>query len=294
MRVFLTGSTGFIGSALVKDLISAGHSVLGLTRSEAGAQELTAAGADVHRGSLENLDSLRSGAIAADAVIHTAFDHDFSKFKQNCEEDRQAIEVLGEALEGSGKPLIVTSGVALIAKGRPATEDDPPPPIIPAFPRASEHAVAAFEKRGVKTMVIRLPQVHDTHKQGLVSFAIQIAREKGFAAYIGEGENRWAAGPRLDAANLYRLALEKGTTGARYHAVAEEGVRAKDIAEAIGRGLKIPVKSISQEEAAAYFGFLAGFAGWDLTASSDKTRKELGWSTSGPTLLEDLNNMRYI
>ena len=294
MRVFLTGSTGFIGSALVKDLISAGHSVLGLTRSEAGAQELTAAGADVHRGSLENLDSLRSGAIAADAVIHTAFDHDFSKFKQNCEEDRQAIEVLGEALEGSGKPLIVTSGVALIAKGRPATEDDPPPPIIPAFPRASEHAVAAFEKRGVKTMVIRLPQVHDTHKQGLVSFAIQIAREKGFAAYIGQGENRWAAGPRLDAANLYRLALEKGTTGARYHAVAEEGVRAKDIAEAIGRGLKIPVKSISQEEAAAYFGFLAGFAGWDLTASSDKTRKELGWSTSGPTLLEDLNNMRYI
>jgi len=294
MRVFLTGSTGFIGSALVKDLISAGHSVLGLTRSEAGAQELTAAGADVHRGSLENLDSLRSGAIAADAVIHTAFNHDFSKFKQNCEEDRQAIEVLGEALEGSGKPLIVTSGVALIAKGRPATEDDPPPPIIPAFPRASEHAVAAFEKRGVKTMVIRLPQVHDTHKQGLVSFAIQIAREKGFAAYIGEGENRWAAGPRLDAANLYRLALEKGTTGARYHAVAEEGVRAKDIAEAIGRGLKIPVKSISQEEAAAYFGFLAGFAGWDLTASSDKTRKELGWSTSGPTLLEDLNNMRYI
>jgi len=294
MRVFLTGSTGFIGSALVKDLISAGHSVLGLTRSEAGAQELTAAGADVHRGSLENLDSLRSGAIAADAVIHTAFNHDFSKFKQNCEEDRQAIEVLGEALEGSGKPLIVTSGVALIAKGRPATEDDPPPPIIPAFPRASEHAVAAFEKRGVKTMVIRLPQVHDTHKQGLVSFAIQIAREKGFAAYIGEGENRWAAGPRLEAANLYRLALEKGTTGARYHAVAEEGVRAKDIAEAIGRGLKIPVKSISQEEAAAYFGFLAGFAGWDLTASSDKTRKELGWSTSGPTLLEDLNNMRYI
>jgi len=294
MRVFLTGSTGFIGSALVKDLISAGHSVLGLTRSEAGAQELTAAGADAHRGSLENLDSLRSGAIAADAVIHTAFDHDFSKFKQNCEEDRQAIEVLGEALEGSGKPLIVTSGVALIAKGRPATEDDPPPPVIPAFPRASEHAVAAFEKRGVKTMVIRLPQVHDTHKQGLVSFAIQIAREKGFAAYIGEGENRWAAGPRLEAANLYRLALEKGTTGARYHAVAEEGVRAKDIAEAIGRGLKIPVKSISQEEAAAYFGFLAGFAGWDLTASSDKTRKELGWSTSGPTLLEDLNNMRYI
>jgi len=294
MRVFLTGSTGFIGSALVKDLITAGHSVLGLTRSEAGAQELTAAGADVHRGSLENLDSLRSGAIAADAVIHTAFNHDFSKFKQNCEEDRQAIEVLGEALEGSGKPLIVTSGVALITKKQPATEDDPPPPIIPAFPRASEHAVAAFEKRGVKTMVIRLPQVHDTHKQGLVSFAIQIAREKGFAAYIGEGENRWAAGPRLEAANLYRLALEKGTTGARYHAVAEEGVRAKDIAEAIGRGLKIPVKSISQEEAAAYFGFLAGFAGWDLTASSDKTRKELGWSTSGPTLLEDLINMRYI
>lgn len=293
MRVFVTGSTGFIGSALVKDLIGAGHSVLGLTRSDAGAQELTAAGAEVHRGSLENLDTLRRGAADADAVIHTAFNHDFSRFKQNCEEDQRAIEALGEVLVGSDKPLIVTSGVALIAKGRAATEDDPPAPISPAFPRASEHAAAALEKRGVRTIVIRLPQVHDTQKQGLVSFSIQIAREKGFAAYIGDGENRWAAAPRLAAAELYRLALEKGRSGARYHAVAEEGVRAKDIAEAIACGLKIPVKSISQDEAAAYFGFLAGFAGLDITASSEKTRKELGWNPSGPTLLEDLENMRY-
>ncbi|MBS1804699.1 MAG: SDR family oxidoreductase [Acidobacteria bacterium] len=294
MRVFITGSTGFIGSALVKDLIGAGHSVLGLTRSEEGAQELAASGAEVHRGSLEDLNSLRSGAAAADAVIHTAFNHDFSRFKQNCEEDQRAIETLGEVLVGSDKPLIVTSGVALIAKGRAATEDDPPAPISPAFPRASEHAAAALEKQGVRTIVIRLPQVHDTQKQGLVSFSIQIAREKGFAAYIGDGENRWAAGPRLDAARLYRLALEKGRSGARYHAVAEEGVRAKDIAEAIGRGLKIPVKSISQEEAAAYFGFLAGFASLDITASSEKTRNDLGWNPSGPTLLEDLQNMRYL
>lgn len=293
MRVFLTGATGFIGAALVNDLIGAGHQVLGLTRSDAGAQELVAAGAEAHRGSLEDLEGLRTGAAAADAVIHTAFNHDFSKFQQNCELDRRAIEVLGDVLQGSDKPLIVTSGVALVAQGRPATEDDPPAPISPTLPRASEHAAAALEKRGVKTMVIRLPQVHDTEKQGLISFAIQMAREKGVSAYIGDGENRWAAAPRLDASRLYRLALEKGTAGARYHAVAEEGVSARDIAEAIGRGLNMPVKSISQEEAAAHFGWLASFAGLDLTASSEKTRKVLGWKPTGPTLLADLANMRY-
>jgi len=293
MRVFVTGSTGFIGSALVKDLLGAGHQVLGLTRSDEGAQQLIAAGAEAHRGTLEDLESLRSGAAVADAVIHTAFNHDFSKFQQNCELDRRAIEVLGDVLQGSDKPLIVTSGVALVAQGRPATEDDPPAPITAAFPRASEHAAAALEKRGVKTIVIRLPQVHDTEKQGLISFAIQMARTKGVSAYIGDGENRWAAAPRLDVSRLYRLTLEKGTAGARYHAVAEEGVRAKDIAEAIGRGLNIPVKSISQEEAAAHFGWLAPFAGLDLMASNEKTRKELGWEPTGPTLLTDLANMRY-
>jgi nucleoside-diphosphate-sugar epimerase len=226
-------------------------------------------------------------------VIHTAFNHDFSKFKQNSEMDGRAIEALGETLVGSNKPLIVTSGVALVAKGRPATEDDPPAPVSPSFPRVSEHAAAAMEKRGVKTIVIRLPQVHDTNKQGLVSFAIQIAREKGYAAYIGDGQNRWAAAPRLDAVKVYQLALEKGQAGARYHAVAEEGVRAKEIAEAMGRGLNIPVRSISQEEAGAYFGWLAHFAALDLTASSEKTRKELGWNPTGPTLLTDLGNMRH-
>jgi nucleoside-diphosphate-sugar epimerase len=293
MRVFITGATGFIGSVIVKDLINAGHNVLGLTRSDAGAHQLTEAGAEVHRGSLEDLDSLRSGAAAADAVIHTAFNHDFSRFQQNCEQDRQAIEAMGEVLAKAGKTLIVTSGVALVAQGRPATEDDAPPPLESGFPRASEHAAAAAEKLGAKAMVIRLPQVHDTEKQGLVSYLIQIARSKGFSAYIGDGENRWAAAPRFSAARLYQLALEKGRSGARYHAVAEEGVRLKDIAEAIGRGLKIPVKSIAQEEAAAHFGFLGHFVGLDLTASSAKTRTELGWNPTGPALLTDLDNMQY-
>lgn len=293
MRIFVTGATGFIGSVVVKDLLSGGHSVLGLTRSDAGAAQLTAAGADVHLGSLEDLDSLRKGAAAADAVIHTAFNHDFSRFQQNCEEDRQAIEAMGQVLAPSGKTLIVTSGVALVAQGRPATEEDAPPPLGSGFPRVSEHAAAAAGELGAKAMVIRLPQVHDTRRQGLISFAIQIAREKGFSAYIGDGENRWAAAPRLAAAKVYQLALEKGHAGARYHAVAEEGVRAKDIAEAIGRGLKIPVKSISKEEAAAHFGWLAPFAGLDLTASSEKTREELGWKPAGPALLSDLANMKF-
>ena len=293
MRVFITGSTGFIGSALVKELIGAGHQVLGLTRSDAGAQALTAAGAQPHQGRLEDPESLRAGAASADAVIHCAFNHDFSRFQQNCEEDRRAIEALGDVLVGSEKPLIVTTGVALLAKGRPATEDDVPPPVSAGYPRASEHAATALEKLGVRTMVVRLPQVHDTRKQGLVSFAIQAAREKGISPYIGEGQNRWAAAHVLDAARVYRLALEKGHAGARYHAVDEEGVRAKDIAEAIGRGLNVPVKSISQEEAAGHFGPLAGFAVLDLTASSAITRKELGLTPTGPSLLADLENMQY-
>jgi len=293
MRVFITGATGFIGSVIVKDLLDAGHTVLGLARNDEGVRQLTEAGAEVHRGSLEDIESLRTGAAAADAVIHTAFNHDFSRFQQNCEQDRYAIDAMGEVLAKSGRTLIVTSGVALVAHGRPATEDDAPPALGSGFPRASEHAASAAEKLGVKAMVIRLPQVHDAVKQGLVSYLIQIAREKGVSAYVGDGLNRWAAGPRISAAQLYRLALEKGHSGARYHAVAEEGVQVRDIAEAIGRGLKIPVKSISQEEAGSHFGFLGRFVGLDLTASSVKTRQELGWNPTGPTLLSDLANMKY-
>lgn len=293
MRVFITGATGFIGSALVKELLDAGHQVLGLARSDAGAKALTQAGARVQRGNLEDLDILRSGAAASDAVIHLGFSHDFSKFKENCETDRRAIETLGSALAGTERPLIVTSGLALLAKGRLATEDDPPVPVSDMYPRASEHTAAEVQKQGVRSIVVRLPQVHDTTKQGLVTYAIQIAREKGSSAYIGDGLNHWAAVHVSDAAHLYRLALEKGHTGARYHAVAEEGVTARDIAEAIGRGLKVPVVSVTPEQAPAHFGWLAAFAALDLKGSSAKTRQELGWNPTGPTLLTDLANMHF-
>ncbi|MGH9621737.1 MAG: SDR family oxidoreductase [Bryobacteraceae bacterium] len=293
MRVFVTGATGFIGSALVKELIGAGHQVLGLARSDAGAAALATTGAEVHRGSLEELESLRSGAAAADAVIHTAFVHDFSKFQENCEIDGRAIEALGDTLAGSDRPLIVTSGLALLAKNRLATEEDPPAPVSDNYPRASEHKAASLEKRGVRTIVVRLPQVHDTVKQGLVSYAIQVAREKAVSAYIGDGLNRWAAVHRLDAAHLYRLALEKGTPGARYHAVAEEGVTAREIAEVIGRGLKVPVVSMSSEKTAEHFGWLAPFVGLDLQASSAQTREKLGWNPAGPSLISDLESMQY-
>lgn len=293
MRVFVTGATGFIGSALVKELIGAGHQVLGLARSDAGAKSVIAAGAQARRGDLEDLESLRGGAAAADAVIHTAFIHDFSKFKENCEIDRRAIEVLGDTLAGSDRPLIVTSGLAVLAKDRLATEDDPPVPVSGNYPRASEHTAASLEKWGVRAIVVRLPQVHDTVKQGLVSYAIQVARQKGVSAYIGDGLTRWAAVHQLDAAQLYRLALEKGTPGARYHAVAEEGVTAREIAEAIGRGLKVPVVSVPAEKAAEHFGWLAPFAGLDLQASSAQTREKLGWNPTGPGLISDLENMQY-
>jgi nucleoside-diphosphate-sugar epimerase len=293
MRVFVTGATGFVGSSVVRELIDAGHQVLGLARSDAGAKSLIAAGAQAHRGDLDDLESLRRGAATAGAVIHTAFIHDFSRFQENCAIDGKAIEALGDTLAGTDRPQIVTSGLALLAQGRLATEQDPPVPVSDNYPRASEHTAVFLEKRGVRAIVVRLPQVHDTVKQGLVSYAIQVAREKGVSAYIGDGLTRWAAVHRLDAAHLYRLALEEGTPGARYHAVAEEGVTVREIAEAIGRGLKVPVVSMTSEKAAEHFGWLAPFAGLDLQASSAQTREKLGWNPTGPGLISDLENMQY-
>jgi nucleoside-diphosphate-sugar epimerase len=292
MRVFVTGATGFIGSAVVPELINAGHQVLGLARSEAGAKSLLAAGAQVQRGDLTDLESLRSGAAAADAVIHLAFIHDFSKFQENCEIDGRAIEALGSALAGSDRPLIVTSGTGLVTPGRLATEDVAAPN-LPQMPRVSEQAAFSMAPRGVRVSVVRLPQVHDTVKQGLVTYAVALAREKGVSAYVGDGRNRWPAAHVLDTARLYRLALEKQEAGARYHAVAEEGVLLRDIAEAIGRGLKVPVVAMSQEDAAAHFGWLGRFAGLNLTASSAQTQQRLGWHPTGPGLIADLDQMRY-
>ena len=295
MRIFVTGATGFIGSALIPELRNAGHHVLGLTRSEEGAKSLIAAGAQAHRGDLEDLESLRSGAAASDAVIHTAFIHDFSKFQENCEIDRRAIEALGSALVGSDRLLIVTSGTGLVHQGQGllATENDPPvsSQVIPRG--ASEEAATSFAARCVRVAIVRLPQVHDTKKQGLVSYAIRLAREKGVSAYVGDGHNRWPAAHLLDAAHLYRLALEKAGADAIYHAVAEEGVPLRDIAEVVGRGLNVPVVSIAPEEAAGHFGWLAAFVGRDALASSAQTRKQLGWNPTGPGLITDLENMQY-
>ena len=293
MRVFITGATGFIGSAVTKELIASGHKVLGLARSDAGAKSLSALGAEVHRGSLEDLDCLRKGAAASDAVIHLGFIHDFSKFQENCAIDKRAIEALGSVLAGSDRPLIVTSGLAgLAAPGQLTTEDNVVPPDFP-FPRVSEQTALALIAKGVNASVIRLPQVHDTNKAGLVTYLIALAREKGVSAFVGEGSNRWAAAHVLDVARLYRLALEKHETGAKYHAVAEEGVALRDIADAIGKGLKVPVESRPREEAQAHFGWLSALAGNDLAASSTKTRKTLGWTPTGPGLIADLERMRY-
>jgi len=294
MRIFLTGATGFIGSQIVPQLIGAGHQVLGMTRSDAGAQMLVAAGAEPYRGLLEDLDSLRAGAAQADAVIHTAFDHDFSNFVANCEKDQRAIRAMGEVLAGSDRPLVITSGTGMgsAALGQTATEDvinvNNPNPRV-----ASELAGQEMSAAGVKVVVVRLPQVHDTRKQGLVTPYIETARQRGLAAYIGEGRNRWPAAHVSDVALLYRLAVEQGQAGERFHAVHEEGVSARDIATVVGAGLGVPVLSLAPELAAEHFGWFGAFAAMDLPASSAWTRERLGWRPEGPGLIADLERMDY-
>jgi nucleoside-diphosphate-sugar epimerase len=292
MRVFVTGATGFIGTAVVQELIDAGHQVLGLARSDAGARSLIAAGAGVHRGSLEDLESLRSGAAAADGVIHTAFIHDFSNYGPAAEADKRAIETLGDALAGSDRPFVVTSGSLLAQRQGPlATEEDAS---NPNFPRKSEEVALGLAARGVRASVLRLaPSVHGIGDHGFVPRLIGIAREKGVSAFIGDGLNRWPAVHRLDAAHLYRLILEKGSIGARYHGVADEGVPSRKIAVAIGRGLNVPVVSKSTEEAADHFGWIARFFATDGPASSTLTQERMGWQPVQPGLIADLNAAHY-
>lgn len=295
MRIFVTGATGFIGSAIVQELIGAGHQVLGLVRSDAGALALAAAGGEAHRGDVENLDSLRRGAATADGVIHTAFIHDFANYPAVCETDRRAIEALGSALVGSDRPFIVTSGTAFITPGHLATEEDASVLTVTEFPRvATEEAGRAVADRGVHVALVRLsPSVHGEGDHGFVSTLISIARATGVSAYVGEGLNRWNAVHRLDAARLFRLALEQGAADARYHAVAEEGIAFRAIAEAIGHRLNLPVVSKSPEEAAAHFGAFALFTQLDVPASSQLTQQRLGWQPTQNTLLADLEGGHY-
>ncbi len=289
MRVFVTGATGWVGSVVVKELVEAGHQVTGLARSKDKAAALAATGARVLHGTLDDLGALHGAAADAEAVIHTAFNHDFSKFTENCEQDRRAIETLGSALEGSNRPLLVTSGVALLAPGRVATEADVPES-SPSYPRKSEAAARALADRGVHTTSVRLsPSVHGLGDHGFIPVLIALARETGVSAYIGEGLNRWPGVHRLDAGRLYRLVLEQGATEPAYHAVADEGVPFKAIAEVIGRQLGLPVEPRDSE----HFGWFAGFASLDMPASSERTRSLLGWEPAGPDLLTDLDQPGY-
>jgi nucleoside-diphosphate-sugar epimerase len=294
MRVFVTGASGWVGSVVVKELLAAGHEVTGMARSEAGAASVEAAGARVVRADLDDLDAMRRAAAEADGVIHTAFNHDFSNFVKGCEQDRRAIEALGSALKGTAKPLVVTSGLALLASGRPATEEDRPPAPSAHYPRASEAAADALVALGVHASVVRLtPSVHGQGDHGFVPMLVKLAQEKGAAAYLGDGATRWAGVHRLDAARLFRLALEHGGIGDRWHAVQDEGVTQRDIAAVIARRLDLPLSSLSQDQAAAHFGWMTAFAGLEMAASSARTRKVLGWTPREATLLEELDSERY-
>jgi len=289
MRVFVTGATGFIGSAVVQQLLGAGHQVLGLTRSDAGAQALQAAGAQPLRGDLADLAGLRQGAEQADAVIHCAFDHDFSKYLANCAQDERVVQALGEVLQGSARPLVITSVTSIgnLAQGQTAIETQfnaqRPNPRI-----GSERAGNALLQAGVNVSAVRLPQVHDRSKHGLITYLLALARQKGVCAYVGEGHNRWPAAPVQDVAAVYRGAVERAEPGSRYHAVAEEGLRTRDIAEVMARGLGLPAVSVPEQEAGAHFGWLAMFACDDMPASSAWTRQVLGWAPTGPGMLQDL------
>lgn len=295
MRVFVTGATGFVGSAVVKELISAGHEVIGLARSDAAVKFLIAAGAQVHRGDLKDFESLRNGAANADGVIHTAFNHDFSKFKDSCETDRRVIELFGTVLAGSERPLIVTSAIGILPQGHLATEETIPVSGPVANLRAASEEVAIMtEKNGVRASVIRLaPTVHGEGDPNFIPTLIRLAKEKGISAYIGEGNNCWPAVHRLDAAHLFRIVLEKGVAGSRYHAVAEEGIPFREIASVIGRQLNIPVVSIAPEEATNHFGWFAHFASMDIPASSQLTREQLTWQPTQPGLIQDISLLHY-
>ncbi|HUD53479.1 SDR family oxidoreductase [Parvibaculum sp.] len=293
MRVFMTGAAGFIGQATTRELIANGHQVVGLARSDANAAVLEHLGAEVHRGSLEDLESLKAGAAKADGVIHLAFIHDFAKFAENGQVDKRAIEAMGDTLEGTGKPFIVTSGTGLIEAGMVITENIRRDASAHA-PRVSEQAGLAYASRGVRAMTVRLPQVHGADgKAGLITYLLELARQKGKAARVGDGNERWAAAHRLDVARLYRLVLEKGTADGIYHAVGEEGVPMREIVDVIGRALNIPVISIAKEEAGAYYGPLAMFAGLDMPASSALTQKWLGWTPTQIGLIADIGQPGY-
>ena len=296
MRVFVTGATGFIGSAIVRELIGAGHQVLGLARSDKAAASLSAAGAEVHHGSLNDLKSLQSGAAAADGVIHAGFVHDFSDMAGACEIDRRAIETLGTALAGSGRPLVITSGTALVAPGRVVTEEDdkPDPNVVTALRFASEVTALALVNQDVRVSIVRLPpSVHGEGDHGFVPQLIEVARSKGVAAYVGDGLNRWAAVHRLDAAHLFRLALESAPAGSRLHGVGEEGVLIRDIAGVIGQHLNVPVTAISIDEATNHFGWLGNILAMDTPASSTLTRERLGWNPVQQGLIADLDQPYY-
>ncbi len=298
MRVFVTGATGFIGSAIVRELFEASQQVLGLARSDAAAASLASAGAEVHRGTLDDLDSLRSGAAAADGVIHLAYIHDFSDYQGAAQTDLRAVETIGAALEGSGKPFVITSGTLmltfLLPPGRLGTEKDVADAGSVAPRIASENAVIALAERGVRSSVVRLPpSVHGKEKRGFVGTLIDIAREKGVSGYIGDGSNRWPAVHQLDAAHLFRLALEKAPAGSVLHGVADEGVPGRAIAEVIGRHLDLPVVAISPSDAGEHFGWLGQFFSMDNPTSSTLTRELLGWRPVHPALIPDLEEGHY-